>query len=380
MGNKKTVLITTTTPYMIKSFLMNDIRILKELGYKVEVATNFKTFDVISEDELNKFKKLLDNESITINQINFTRRIIDLKSIIKSYKEMKKLLNKKKYTLIHTHTPIAGLITRISYKNSEIYKDSKMIYTAHGFHFFEGNSFIKNFIFKSIEKYGARFTDVLITINKEDYTAAKKFKLKQGGKVVYVPGVGIDTERIGLITGKRDELIRKLHIPKESKLLLSVGELNDNKNHISVIKALPYLDKKHHYLICGVGKLQQEIIDTARNLGVEDRLHLLGYRSDVISVMKSCDIFVFPSKREGLSVALMEAMACDLPCLVSDIRGNNDLIENGKGGFVLPVNLFTESLIDKVDIKIKKGFNKNKSLYFDKKNIMEIMKKIYIDY
>ena len=215
MGNKKTVLITTTTPYMIKSFLMNDIRILKELGYKVEVATNFKTFDVISEDELNKFKKLLDNESITINQINFTRRIIDLKSIIKSYKEMKKLLNKKKYTLIHTHTPIAGLITRISYKNSEIYKDSKMIYTAHGFHFFEGNSFIKNFIFKSIEKYGARFTDVLITINKEDYTAAKKFKLKQGGKVVYVPGVGIDTERIGLITGKRDELIRKLHIPKE---------------------------------------------------------------------------------------------------------------------------------------------------------------------
>lgn len=282
--------------------------------------------------------------------------------------------------MIHTHTPIAGLITRISYKNSEIYKDSKMIYTAHGFHFFEGNSFIKNFIFKSIEKYGARFTDVLITINKEDYTAAKKFKLKQGGKVVYVPGVGIDTERIGLITGKRDELIRKLHIPKESKLLLSVGELNDNKNHISVIKALPYLDKKYHYLICGVGKLQQEIIDTARNLGVEDRLHLLGYRSDVISVMKSCDIFVFPSKREGLSVALMEAMACDLPCLVSDIRGNNDLIENGKGGFVLPVNLFTESLIDKVDIKIKKGFNKNKSLYFDKKNIMEIMKKIYIDY
>ena len=109
-------------------------------------------------------------------------------------------------------------------------------------------------------------------------------------------------------------------------------------------------------------------------------MHLLGYRSDVISVMKSCDIFVFPSKREGLSVALMEAMACDLPCLVSDIRGNNDLIENGKGGFVLPVNLFTESLIDKVDIKIKKGFNKNKSLYFDKKNIMEIMKKIYIDY
>ena len=183
-----------------------------------------------------------------------------------------------------------------------------------------------------------------------------------------------------MITGKRDELIRKLHIPKESKLLLSVGELNDNKNHISVIKALPYLDKKYHYLICGVGKLQQEIIDTARNLGVEDRLHLLGYRSDVISVMKSCDIFVFPSKREGLSVALMEAMACDLPCLVSDIRGNNDLIENGKGGFVLPVNLFTESLIDKVDIKIKKGFNKNKSLYFDKKNIMEIMKKIYIDY
>lgn len=327
MKSKK-ALITTTTPYMIKQFLMNDILLLQELGYKVEIATNFNSFNVISNEALANFRKDLDTKGIKIKQISFTRKISDVKSIYQSFKETKKLLNNEKYDLIHTHTPISGLVTRIAFRRSQIYCSCRMIYTAHGFHFFKGNNPIKNIIFKTIEKYTARYTDVLITINREDFEAAKQFKLKLNGGVEYIPGVGIDIDKIDSIQGNKKELCKEMSIPNDSILLLSVGELNENKNHKIVIQALSDLPDNIHYIICGTGSLKEQHKQLAKELQVEDRLHLLGYKENIIEIMKSCDIFVFPSKREGLSVALMEAMACGLPCIASNIRGNNDLIKN----------------------------------------------------
>ena len=301
MESKKKVLITTTTPYMIRQFLLNDIKILQNLEYEIDIATNFQTFNVISEEELRKLKEYLENEHIQIHQIDFERGMFKIGSHIKSYKQMKKLMNERKYDLIHTHTPISSLITRIAFKNSRIFDKCRMIYTAHGFHFFKGNNPLKNFLFRNIEKYGAKYTDTLITINKEDYAAAKKFKLRKNGTVEYVPGVGIDIDKINAIQGNKEELCKELNIPVDSILLLSVGELNNNKNHKVVIECLPALPKNMHYLICGVGPLKEQHEELAKKLDVLDRLHLLGYRNDVIRIMKSCDIFIFPSKREGLS-------------------------------------------------------------------------------
>ena len=268
----------------------------------------------------------------------------DFKSHIISYRECKELLKKNEYSLIHTHTPISSFIIRVAYKKSDIFDSCRMIYTAHGFHFFKGNNPIKNFVFKNIERYAAKYTDMLITINKEDYEAAKGFKLKSNGKVEYVPGVGIDIEKINSIEGNKEELCKELNIPKDSILLLSVGELNENKNHKVVIECLPDLPKYYHYIICGQGSLKESHLELAEKLKVSDRLHILGYRNDVIRIMKSCDIFVFPSKREGLPVALMEAMACGLPCVASGVRGNRDLIENGTNGFILESTNFSSDL------------------------------------
>lgn len=320
MENEKRALVTTTTPYMIKQFLFNDLKILKDLGYVVDVATNFQTFNVISEEELQILKEYLENENIQIYQIDFERDMFKVGNHLKAYKQMKKLMNERKYSLIHTHTPISSLITRIAFKNSRIFNKCRMIYTAHGFHFFKGNNPLKNFLFRNIERHGAKYTDTLITINKEDHAAAKKFKLRKNGTVEYVPGVGIDIDKINSIQGNKEELCKELNIPIDSILLLSVGELNDNKNHKVVIECLPELPKNVHYLICGVGPLKKQHEELAKKLDVSDRLHLLGYRNDVIRIMKSCDVFIFPSKREGLSVALMEAMACGLPCIASKIR------------------------------------------------------------
>ena len=317
MGNKK-ALIVATTPYMIKQFLLNDIKILQDLGYMVEVATNFKSFDVISEPELNKLNCYFSKEDIKEHNIGFSRNMSDFKSHIISYRECKELLKKNEYSLIHTHTPISSFIIRVAYKKSDIFDSCRMIYTAHGFHFFKGNNPIKNFVFKNIERYAAKYTDMLITINKEDYEAAKGFKLKSNGKVEYVPGVGIDIEKINSIEGNKEELCKELNIPKDSILLLSVGELNENKNHKVVIECLPDLPKYYHYIICGQGSLKESHLELAEKLKVSDRLHILGYRNDVIRIMKSCDIFVFPSLYEGLPFTLIESQVNGLPVIASN--------------------------------------------------------------
>ena len=376
-------LMTATVPSMIGQFNMNNINILIELGYEVDVACNFNDYSVWSDKKIILLKNALNELNVHMYQIDFERSVFKIGNHIKSYKQMKKLMNERQYNLVHTHTPISSLITRIAFKHSEIFNKCRMIYTAHGFHFFKGNSPLKNFLFRNIEKYGAKYTDTLITINKEDYEVAKNFKLRQNGIVEYIPGVGIDIDKINSIQGNKEELCNELKISCDSILLLSVGELNDNKNHKVVIQALSELPENVHYIICGAGPLKEKHEQLAEKLHIKERLHLLGYRSDVIKIMKSCDIFVFPSKREGLSVALMEAMACGLPCIASKIRGNVDLIENKVSSLMCNPNEYRGIVqaVKTINEEVKDKFselNKKKSKNYDINQINEKMKKLYL--
>ncbi len=340
----KKALMYASVASMIQQFNMNNIKLLIELGYKVDVACNFEFGSTISNEKIEQLKKDLTVLGVNYYHIPIPRKITDIKSIYEAYQLSKKLMNEKKYDLIHCHSPIGGLICREANKHSENYTKCKMIYTAHGFHFFKGNNPIKNFIFKSIERHAAKYTDILITINKEDYEHAKHWHFKLNGCVNYVPGIGIDTLAINEVKGDKKALCQSLGIPKNSQLLLSVGELNTNKNHVAIIDALPNISSTYHYLICGNEPQKNFLIERAKRLGVLERVHLLGYRSNVITIMKACDFFVFPSKREGLSVALMEAQAAGMCCIVSKIRGNTDLVENRCNGFVLDTKQFSEQL------------------------------------
>ena len=378
----KRVLMTATVPSMIGQFNMNNIKLLQELGYTIDVACNFDDYSVWKEERIKKFESELKELKIKKINISFSRSPKNIKNIINSYKQVKQLLNDKNYSLVHTHTPISSFITRLAYKKSNIYGTCKMIYTAHGFHFFKGNNPFKNFVFRNIEKIAAKYTNVLITINNEDYIAAKKFKLKKNGTVEYVPGVGIDIDKINLVKENKIQLCEELNIPKDAILILSVGELNDNKNHKVVIENLPDLSNNIHYLICGDGQLKEQHEQLAKKLHVSDRLHFLGYRIDVIKIMKSCDIFVFPSKREGLSVALMEAMACGLPCVVSKIRGNEDLIEKEKGGYCVDLenesfNIYINKILELDLSRSMSAFNYNKVLNYSIKKVNLKMREIY---
>ena len=377
----KKALIVTTVSGFLPQFEMNNVRILQQLGYEVHYAANYK-MPAYGEDN-----RRLKGTEIKRHQIDFVRSPYEIKANIKAYQQLKALEENIHFDLIHCHTPMGGMLARLCSKKYR--KDgTKVIYTAHGFHFYEGASLKNWLLYYPVEKLCSRWTDVLITINREDYDLAKK---KMHTKTVeYVRGVGIDTEKFG--KGKKEEnrecIRAELGIPKEAVLLLSVGELNKNKNHETVIRAVAKLpeikEDKVYYAIAGKGELEEWLRKLIRNLGLESQVFLLGFREDMAVLYHAADIFLFPSKREGLSVALMEAMASGLPCIASKIRGNIDLLEDGKGGYLCQeddIKGFAqkiEVLVKNMKVKEKFGYyNQEKIKKFNLYAVNEKMRKIY---
>lgn len=295
---------------------------LKDLGFEVTCASNFSEYE---------------GDISTINcktvHIDFIRSPFDPRNI-RSYSQMLRLLSQENFDLVHCNHPISGLIGRLCARQLSI---SPVIYTAHGFMFFQGAPLRNWLLYYPAELLLARLTDCLITINQEDYEQAKNFKLRKNGGICYIPGVGVNTALIESAISRRQEILNLFNLPHSAFLLISVGEFNKNKNNHVIIKALGQLQNPNiHYLLCGIGNLQDELINLARENNIEANVHFLGYRTDIPQLLKSSDCFVMPSYREGLPQAIMEAMSAGLPCIVSRIRGHVDLIEDGRGGYLCP--------------------------------------------
>ena len=330
----KKALMLASVASMIDQFNMENIKILQELGYEVHVLANFSFGNTTSEERTKAFRKELEEKNIKVFNVPIPRKITLLKEMIKSYKEIKKICEENNYEILHCHSPIGGVLARLAFRKMRK-KGGKLIYTAHGFHFFKGAPLVNWLIFYPIERFCARFTDVLITINKEDYNRAQSFKAK---KIEYVPGIGIDTKAIKEIKVDRECKLKEFNINENETVLISVGELSERKNHKVIIEAISKINKPIKYLICGQGSKEAYLKDLCKNLNIEHKVIFTGYRTDIKELLKSSDIFCFPSKQEGLPVALMEAMASGLPVVCSSIRGNIDLIAEGKGGYLVNYN------------------------------------------
>ena len=312
---------------MIDQFNIPNIKILQSLGYSVDVVADFTNPGTITAERCENLKKRLADMNVHVFDIPIPRSL-NPAAISSAYKQVKKLLEKENYNLLHCHSPIGGVIARQAAKG--LRKNGlKVIYTAHGFHFYDGAPLKNWIIFYPIEKYYSKYTDVLITINKEDYKRATEHF--HAGKTVYIPGVGVDTEKFKPRENGRDKIRKELGLDEGRILLLSVGELNENKNHSSVIKALAGVENIT-YAIVGKGEKKGQL----EHLAIENNidLRLPGFRTDVADFYDAADIYILPSIREGLNVSLMEAMASGLQCLCGSIRGNVDLVDEGKGGFL----------------------------------------------
>ncbi|MEI3337518.1 MAG: glycosyltransferase family 4 protein [Clostridium sp.] len=374
----KKELMLSSVASMIDQFNMENIKILKSLGYEVHVLANFSFGNTTSDERTKEFKEELENMGIKVYNVPIPRKITAIKEMISSYKKIKKVCSENNYDILHCHSPIGGVLARFAFKDFRK-KGGKLIYTAHGFHFFKGAP-IKNWIiFYPIEKFCSRYTDCLITINKEDYKRAKNFKAKE---VKYVPGIGVDTKKIKDIKKNR-KILNEFNI-KDEVVLVSVGELSNRKNHKVILKALEKVKGNFKYIICGQGAKKEELIKLSKELNLQEKVEFLGYRQDVKEILKASDIFCFPSKQEGLPVALMEAMASGLPVICSDIRGNKDLIEDKKGGYLLKsydmdeYSIKIQELIENKVLREEMGnFNLEKIKDFDRKKVNTIMEEIY---
>lgn len=325
MQMKKVLFVATVVKTHIMEFHIPYLKMFKEEGWETAVAAR------------NDYENPADCKIPYCDNyynIPFERNPLKLGNL-KAYKELKRVIDKGEYDIIHCHTPVGAMLTRLAAKQARK-QGTKVFYTAHGFHFYKGAPAINWLLYYPVEKWLSRYTDVLITINKEDYARAKSFK---AGKVCYVPGVGIDLKKFNSGYVDKNEKREEIGVHADDFVLLSVGELIPRKNHEVVIRALSVLkqrDNLNHieYVICGRGAYEADLKKLAEGLDVADHVHFLGYRNDISEICNCADLFVFMSHQEGLPVALMEAMACGLPVVCSNIRGNTDLIEDGVTGFL----------------------------------------------
>lgn len=354
----KKVLYLTTVSGTINAFLVPHIEMLLDEGYVVDVASCID----------RPIDEKLINRGIKVFNIPFSRKPL-YPGNIKAFLKLIKIQKQEQYDIVHVHTPVAGLFGRLL---KLFYPKLKTIYTAHGFHFFKGAPLLNWLVYFPIEYICSFFTDILITINQEDYYLAKK--VMEARKIKYISGVGIDINKYQNIQVDKKVKRKELGIPENAIMLLSVGELSPRKNHQVVLRALEKLkDANIHYCIAGQGNLEEKLKIIVNDLEIQNQVHFLGYRKDINELCKVADIFVFPSLQEGLPVALMEAMASGLPVVCSDIRGNNDLINEDGGYRCDPKSV--DDFFNGINELIK---NEDKKVYYQNNNL-ETIREFSID-
>lgn len=350
---RKVLFVATVVRLHINMFHKPYIKWFHEQGWQVDVAANNDY-----EDKSECVIPCCDN----FYCMPFERSPFKVGNV-KAYKQLKELLDREQYDLIHCHTPMGSVIARLA-AGAARKKGTKVIYTAHGFHFFKGAPLVNWLVYYPIEKILSKRTDLLLTMNEEDYVRAQTFHAK---RVEKVDGVGMDMSRFKAATDEEKQKIRKeFGLHQDDVFAVSVAQLIPRKNHTVLIQAVHKLnDQKFHLFIVGDGTQENELKEQVRVLGVENQVHFLGFRKDVYRICSAADMFLFASLQEGLPVAVMEAMACGLPIVASNIRGNVDLVTNNQGGYLIaPNNVdgFVNAIRNLLEEPIKKEQMQNYNL------------------
>lgn len=310
---RKALIVATIGGFLPVSEI-NNAKLLQDLGFEVHYAANMKN-KIYEYDE----QKLID-AGIVLHHVEFSKNPFRFVKLYKCVQEVKDIIENQQIEVVHCHTPVGGVVGRLSAYFAKL--NPTVIYTAHGFHFYKGASILNWLLYYPVEYMLSAITDCIVTINKEDYKCAQKMRSK---KVIQIPGVGIDLKRF---------------IPAEKKLhdefrIISVGELNENKNHSTIIRAISNLnDPGIVYEIYGNGPLKEELEAYIKKLGLEHQVFLRGFEIEIERKIKDADCCIFPSYREGLGLAALEAMACGVPLIASDNRGTREYMQHEINGIV----------------------------------------------
>lgn len=372
-GQQKKVLLVGSMASMVDNFNRANLQILQKLGYEVQVAANFGAEDPVSQQKKESFRQFLAMHQIQKYDFPFSRGIGKVTTNLRLIRDLKQLLRENHYEFIHTNSPLASVLVRLAARQQGI----PVIYTVHGFQFYQGGPRRDWLLFYPVERLLAQATQTLITINREDYQRALKMKYAD---VRLIPGVGIETERfVGLTMPDK---------PAQKVVLTTIGELNDNKNQLCVLQAIrdSAVRDQLQYVMCGIGQNESLYREYVQENQLEENVVFAGYQEDVLPILAQTDIFVFPSFREGLSVAVMEAMAAGKPVFAAKIRGNVDLIDEYQGGLFFdpadPQSLtkLLDHYVRNVSLLAKMGrYNQQKIQHYRQAVINQKMTEIYQD-
>ena len=309
-----------------RRFNTANIKALQSLGFEVHLLANFESGDGPEKQNPDFAARCAEN-GIAVHSLPYRRHsLLRNRSLIRPTAE---LIKTGGFSLVHAHTETGGLVLRLAGKSAP---DMKYFYTPHGMSFYRGSSLKTQLIYRPVERWICSGMDCNIAINREEYSVLTGW---DPDTAAFVHGIGLNTERFLTPGRDRASVRRELGIPADAPLILSIGELDDNKNHRIVIEAMAEMKREDvYYVICGVGPRKETLLALAAERGLAGRVVLAGYRSDIPDMIHAADIFAFPSFHEGMPVSLLEAMAGGLPAVGSAIRGIVDLIEDGVNGFL----------------------------------------------
>ncbi|PTB32419.1 glycosyltransferase family 4 protein [Photobacterium phosphoreum] len=319
------ILQVTTASMTLNAFLLPFAESFKKQGWQVDAAAS----------DISKYDNVLNTHDRCFD-IKFCRNPLKLKQLYQSLKHIRSLLKEQQYDVVHVHTPIAAFLTRLATLGI---KNTKVFYTAHGFHYINTNPKWKNTLFYLAEKLAGYKTDHLFVINQDDYKFAVKKKILPENKITLIHGIGVDLTRYQIDEQARIEIRKQLQLSDSCFMLLQIAELNHNKNHTIVLQALAlfkrmYSDADIRYVVVGEGALRENLQQQANVLGLSNIVKFLGQRDDIPSLLSACDALSLSSKREGLPRCILEAMCVKKPIVASKIRGCTDLLSSGAGVLV----------------------------------------------
>lgn len=378
---KKKILIVTSVWGFLAKFGKEDTRVLQELGYEVHYASN-------KNNPIYQFpENVYEDMNVVFHDIDIWQSPFGITYNARAVKQIRELIRKENISVIHCHTPSGGLVARLAGIGLPVH----MIYTVHGFHFYKGAGKLHNLIYHSIEKFLSYFTDVIVAVNHEDYEAARKMHQRKG--TYQIPGVGLDREYFYETSLAQKKEARKELQVENKFFILSVGELRENKNPEVIIRAIALLKNQgiditnFRYGLLGAGKQEPELRKLVEEKGLARNVVFYGYQTDVRPYLKAADLLAFPTIREGLGMAALEALAMGVPVLAADNRGTREFMIDKENGYVCKKNvpeeyaelimkMYQEQTLWSLDMEKRTAIRKSTE-EFDKGKTAVIMKKIY---
>ena len=377
---KKILIITSVWGFLAK-FGQEDIKVLHDLGYEVHYASN-------KSNPIYHFPDTVYEEmKVYFHNIDIWQSPFGLTHNLRAIKQIRKLIKEEGISVLHCHTPSGGLVTRLAGIGLPV----RVIYTVHGFHFYKGAGRLHNLIYHSIEGVLSCLTDVIVTVNQEDCEAAEKMCQREGA--FRIPGVGLNRDYFHETSFQERKAARKTLGVEDRYFILSVGELRENKNPEVIIRAIARMKDKERaadsfrYGLLGAGKQEEELKKLAEELGISNQVIFYGYHEDVRPYLQAADVLAFPTIREGLGMAALEAMAMGVPVLAADNRGTREFMKDGENGYICRRNdpdeyagLLLKMYREQEDWCLNVGKRariRRSTEPFDKKYTAEIMRKIY---